>query len=374
MVIPVDPTNPFSFLNYLVSKNRIYEFLNRRVSAISRTEFNDYYRWASKQIPNIKFGEEVIGLEYNKDRFSVYTENGVYRGKNLCIGTGKSNNLNVDISSQISHSVYKYSNYQDVEFSKEEVILVVGGGQSGAEVVFDLLFRNRVSKIIWISSRNNLSPLDDTSFTNEFYSPSYRDHFMRYEGSVKKIELEKQKMSSDGISASLINNLYNILYENKYLRKEKTNVEMIFNTKVDCISGQPMMLEAKTRDIYNGQVNTIAGINKTILATGFKPVMLPFVQNFFGRLEIDPSSPPISHDMSLITQIDLPGKIFFQNSARKQHGLQDSNLALVSYRNALIINAILKKPYYKNLSETSSLISTFNNGFVKKNKPINQII
>src|SRR5262245_42938356 len=45
LVTPVDPTNPFSFLAYLVEKGRFYRFINAEFTRVRRVEFADYMRW-----------------------------------------------------------------------------------------------------------------------------------------------------------------------------------------------------------------------------------------------------------------------------------------------------------------------------------------
>lgn len=359
LVVPVDPTNKFSFLNYLVSENRIYEFLNRRISAVSRSEFNLYYKWAAEQIPSLRFTQEVIGLDYTNEHFKVFTPREEYRCKNLSIATGRVNVAAIDTDPEIRHNIHLCSNYKAINFSLDESVLVVGGGQSGAEVVYDLLIRKKVARIIWVSSRNNLLPLDDSSFINEFYGPAYRNHFMQFEESVKRVELEGQRMTSDGISTNLLNNLYNQLYENKYLNEQKVKIEMLFNTRVECINSGINALEATIINTHTKKAELLGNFDKVILATGFKPVIPSFMLDFMESICVDSLNPEINRDMSIRCQVKLPGKIFLQNRSREQHGLQDSNLALVSYRNALIINSILKNPFYKNLSEDSTLISSF---------------
>ncbi len=359
LVVPVDPTNRFSFLNYLVSENRIYEFLNRRTSTISRYEFNLYYKWVAEQIPSLIFGQEVIGLGYTKECFIVSTRDREYKCKNLCIGTGKVENVGFDIGQEIEHKVHYYSKYRATRFSGLETILVVGGGQSGAEVVYDLLSKQKVQRIIWVSSRNNLLSLDDTSFVNEFYGPSYRDHFMHLEDQIKEEELHKQKMSSDGVSVELINELYNLFYENKYLNEKKVEIEVLFSTRVESIGKCDTRVEASISSDFSGELKVLKDIDSVIVATGFAPFIPPFLVDFMDQVCVDPLRPLINRDLSISPSSDLPGKVFMQNRARMSHGLQDSNLALVSYRNALIINALLKVPYYTNLSEKSTLVTSF---------------
>ena len=58
-------------------------------------------------------------------------------------------------------------------------VAVVGGGQSGAEVVWHLLLDlvRLPAQLVWISNRPNFLPLDESPFTNELFTPAYSDYF-----------------------------------------------------------------------------------------------------------------------------------------------------------------------------------------------------
>src|SRR5690349_11846686 len=45
LVTLADPTNRYSFLNFLFQKGRLYRFLNVNFGRVSRVEFNQYLRW-----------------------------------------------------------------------------------------------------------------------------------------------------------------------------------------------------------------------------------------------------------------------------------------------------------------------------------------
>lgn len=51
LVTMADPTSPYSFLNYLKEKGRLYSFYIRENFYPLRTEYNDYCRWAAGSSP-----------------------------------------------------------------------------------------------------------------------------------------------------------------------------------------------------------------------------------------------------------------------------------------------------------------------------------
>ncbi len=90
LVSLVDPTNPFSFLNYLVVHHKQYAFFNAGFNRVSRKEFENYYKWAAYTLPNISFNQPVTSLKYDEkhDVFNVTARGKTYHTKTVVIGTG----------------------------------------------------------------------------------------------------------------------------------------------------------------------------------------------------------------------------------------------------------------------------------------------
>lgn len=93
LVTLADPTSPYSFLNYLKDKGRLYSFYIRENFYPLRVEYDDYCRWAAHQLGSIRFGTTVTEVTYDEDDavYAVRTEGGdTYRGRHLVLGTGTS--------------------------------------------------------------------------------------------------------------------------------------------------------------------------------------------------------------------------------------------------------------------------------------------
>ncbi|MFB9325762.1 lysine N(6)-hydroxylase/L-ornithine N(5)-oxygenase family protein [Paenibacillus aurantiacus] len=59
LVTMADPTNPYSFLNYLKEHGRLYAFYFYERFHIPRREYDAYCRWAAERIASCRFGVEV---------------------------------------------------------------------------------------------------------------------------------------------------------------------------------------------------------------------------------------------------------------------------------------------------------------------------
>jgi lysine N6-hydroxylase len=60
-------------------------------------------------------------------------------------------------------------------------------------------------------------PLDDSPFTNELFTPNYSDYFYGLSSQDRLSILAEQKLASDGISNSLLERIYQLLYEGEFL-------------------------------------------------------------------------------------------------------------------------------------------------------------
>lgn len=63
LVSAVAPTNPYSFVNYLVKHKKFYRFLTSRLRTVSREEFSDYLRWAAEDMNNLYFSHTVENID-----------------------------------------------------------------------------------------------------------------------------------------------------------------------------------------------------------------------------------------------------------------------------------------------------------------------
>lgn len=67
LVSAVAPTNPYSFVNYLVKHKKFYRFLTSRLRTVSREEFSDYLRWAAEDMNNLYFSHTVENIDFDKN-------------------------------------------------------------------------------------------------------------------------------------------------------------------------------------------------------------------------------------------------------------------------------------------------------------------
>jgi lysine N6-hydroxylase len=352
LVSTIDPTSELSFLQYLVEKERIFEFLHRRVSSISRMEFNDYYVWASDKLSNTCYNKEVVEVLYNRAEKLwelICRDKEKFYCKNLVVATGPSPKLpgfyeNSCRGKDIMHSSDFLENKKYILDGKKR-IAIVGGGQSGAEIFYDLIsVSEKIEKLYWISDRPCFSLMEDSSFVNEFYSPRYAKYFFALDENTRQKKLAEQHLSSNGISEDLLNAIYDAIYEHRFIKTMDDKFAILIDKLVEkidkidkCFSMK--ILNNDTKNAFKIDVDTI------IFATGYAYKLPKFLESLLGSNALKELN--ISENFEILTdQLASENKIFIQGGLSHLFGHSDNNLSLNSWRSATIINKIMDREIY----------------------------
>ncbi|ACV27450.1 lysine N(6)-hydroxylase/L-ornithine N(5)-oxygenase family protein [Kangiella koreensis] len=359
LVTAVNPQSPFSFLSYLVSKKRFYAFLNNERPAISRHEYNDYLQWVSRQIEYLHFNQGIESVDFKDDHFEVaLADSGeVVAANNLCLGTGK----RPHIPQAVNHLHDQYSCFHAInmanlprDFSGKRVT-VIGGGQSGAEIFLHLLQGQdgMPAEINWISRRSNFLPMDETCFTNEWFSPNYIDSFFPLPSTTKHDIVGEQKLASDGISGTTLQAIYETLYE-KQVAGENQHYRLCPNR--DLIAAQKdkgYRLEAHNK--FDGSHEEFRS-DVIILATGFENVIPSYLESMKDRLQITQDQQFIlNRDYSIEWDGPSQNKIYAVNAGRYSHGISEPQMSLMCWRSATIVNDLLGRDIF-DLNDNCSFV------------------
>lgn len=340
-----DPTNPFSFLAFLHAKKRLYEYVNAGFPRTSRVEFNQYLQWVARQLPSVQWGQSVEVIDRHEAGFRIITNEATCITRNLVVGTGPSPSVPAMAEGLIGNHVFHSSRYM---FNKDNLsgkrVAVIGGGQSGAEIVLDLINRGvSPCEIHWISARRGIAPLDESHFANEWYTPAYIEYFHGLQASKKAELLEQHRLSSDGISPETIEALYQTLYRLRFL-ESGTSCRVMHSRIVRNIRASQSCYNLDITHLDTDQTETIT-VDGIVLATGYRQKTLPeALESVADGIRFSNGNPVVNLDFSL--NYDGPGKIFVVNASRASHGVAEPNLSLSAWRAATIINSVLGREHY----------------------------
>ena len=355
LVTLVDPTSVYSFLSFLRDQKRLYRFLNREHTRVSRQEFSQYMAWVARRLPNVQFGAEVREVSLEGDAFSIRVDGRTLSTRNIVLGTGLVPNIppcaRPFIGKEVFHSVDYLRRPLD---TSGQTVAVVGGGQSGAEVVWHLLAGSAhlPHQLVWTSRRENFLPLDESPFTNELFSPSYSDHFFSLPPDRHDVILAEQKLASDGVSQPLLQRIYDRLYDLEFLEPPGRRVRLLPGAELVDMCRTPRGYELSLRDRW-GKTQTVCA-DLIVLATGSSYALPDAMRPLVGRIGWDRDGYRVRSDFS-IEWDGPPGlRMYAQNAARHMRGVADPNLSLMAWRSAVIANSLLGRTAYNVNGESSA--------------------
>ncbi|WP_341976335.1 SidA/IucD/PvdA family monooxygenase [Microbacterium sp. LWO13-1.2] len=352
LVTMADPTSEFSFLNWLKHTGRLYPFYIRESFYALRAEYDAYCRWAASRLPNLRWNHEVVAIEHDEAE-GVYTvramrtdtgEEREIRARHVVVGVGTRPSVPRelrDVAGQAVHSS-EYMERRD-ELRATDSITVVGSGQSAAEIYRDLLdgARDGGYRLDWITRSPRFFPMEYTKLTLEMTSPEYTDHFHALPIGQRQHLGREQRSLYKGISADLIDDIYDTLY--RLSADGPVRTTLLTDTEVTAAEwdGSTYRLGLRHGQLGQDHERETASL---ILATGYAAETPPFLAGVADRLDWDALG---RLDVARDYSVDGGrGRIFVQNGEEHTHGLTAPDLGFGAWRNSSILASILGREVY----------------------------
>ncbi|MEV0648334.1 SidA/IucD/PvdA family monooxygenase [Phytomonospora sp. NPDC050363] len=346
LVTLADPTNPFSFLSYLHSRGRMYHFINAQFEAVPRKEYRNYLEWACGRNENLAFGESVLSIGFDGD-FIVETTRRLVIAANVVVGVGMRPWVPLHVAGSLGPSQFHAAEYlRHLDRLPGARVVVVGGGQSGAEIVLDLINRRDADlprQVSWLSRRPNYFPIDDSPFTNDYFTPPFSDFFARLDEVTRKDFNGRHVLASDGASESTLRQIYQRLYRGRFIDRDQVDVALLPGREVSEVARTDSGWRLSMMNRYLGAPEQVEG-DVVIWATGFRRPELTFLAPIADRLERVGDEFRVDRDFAVAWDGPTDRSLFLQNATRQQRGLADPNLSLLAWRSKRIADRMLGRP------------------------------
>lgn len=338
------PTSAYSFLAYLTELGRLYHFLNAQFEAVPREEFRNYMEWACRKNENIVFGHEVLSVDFT-DVFRITTNSMIVTADNIVVGVGVQPTVPSCARAHLGLRQFHISEFMTRSKGLGGLrVGVVGGGQSGAEAFLDLVSRpdgDLPRRVVWISRRPNYFPIDDSPFTNDYYSPSYSDYFARLDAATRQALNARHVLTSDGISEATLRQIYQRIYTRRFIDGCADLVALYPNRTVIEVSSAPgrawrLALAHNEHEAVSESVE----LDVVIWATGYRPTPPTFLAPIESRLQREGDEYKIDDSFAVAWDGPTENNIFLQNATRGQRGLADPNLSLNAWRSQRILDRL----------------------------------
>jgi lysine N6-hydroxylase len=348
LVTLADPTSPYSFLNYLKEKGRLYSFYIRENFYPLRVEYDDYCRWAANKLSSVRFGTTVTEVTYEDGRYAVRTDAGdTYRARHLVLGTGTvpfvpeaCQGLGGDFlhTSQYMH--------RKAELLEKKSITIVGSGQSAAEIYHELLAGVDVHgyQLNWVTRSPRFFPLEYTKLTLEMTSPDYIDYFRALPEETRYRLEKQQKGLFKGINSELIDAIFDLLYQKNVVSGDRpVPTRLLTNSSLTTARYEDGGYTLGFHQDEQGKDFEIR-TEGLVLATGYHYAPPAFLEPVRDRIRWDSRG---RFDVARNYSIDHAGReIFLQNGGTHTHSITSPDLGMGPYRNSWIIRELLGREVY----------------------------
>lgn len=351
LVTLVDPTSKFSFLNFLVQKRRAFRFLEANGLNCSRREFEQYYQWVAEQLPSIQWGKRVESVSITDEGFTVtYGGGHSHSTKTLVLGSGAEPSLPDFAKPFEGARVLHSSNMATVSPDwKDRRVVVIGAGQSGAEIVNHICAdeHNLPSHLTWATSGVGFQPLDDSPFTNEWFSGNYAEYFSGLPAERRaEILREQREAGGDGITDYLLGSIYRRLYHLDNVVESGMRHRLLTCRRAVGVEQDGAHFVVDLHDVNQGAVERVPA-DVLIFCTGYRTQIPEYLKPIQDRLPIENGKFQVRPDYSL----DVDGadglRVYVQSFAEDSHGLNDTLLSLGSWRSARIVNSVVGREVYR---------------------------
>ncbi|MFI5606845.1 lysine N(6)-hydroxylase/L-ornithine N(5)-oxygenase family protein [Amycolatopsis sp. NPDC051903] len=353
-----NPTSEFSFLNYLHAKGRLVDFINHKNLFPLRIEFHDYFEWAAAKVDDlVSYGTEVLSVEPVRDGgevvfFDVRARCGgeagevvELRARNLVLSTGLRPNLpdGITAGERIWHNSELLPRVEGLRGSDARRFVVVGAGQSAAEVAALLHDEFPRAEVCAVFARYGYSPADDSSFANRIFDPEAVDHFYAASEPVKDRLMRYHGATNySAVDLDLIDELYRRTYQEKVRGVERLR---LFNVSrpVD-VTDHGTHVSATVETLTTGE-RTVLDADALVYATGYLPAdPTPLLGDLAtacrrdaeGRLRVE-------RDYRITTEPAVRGGLYLQGGTEHTHGITSSLLSNTAVRVGEILKSIVDR-------------------------------
>ncbi|OZF26148.1 SidA/IucD/PvdA family monooxygenase [Rhodococcus sp. 14-2483-1-2] len=339
-------SSPYSFLNYLASRGRLTHFINRQSFFPTRLEFHDYLTWAAAkvQVP-VAYGSEVTSVECSDGVFEARTGQGeLVRGRMLVLAGGLTAKIpsGINPGRRVFHNHRLLERLQSLPPLQHQRFVVVGSGQSAAEVAAHLHENYPRAEIHAVLRKYGYTPADDSPYANRIFDPEAVDEFHSASTDLRQQLLDYHRGTNySAVDLDLINDLYRREYEERVSERRRlfvqgaSTVEKVAETEAGV---------AVTVKHGPSRESVSLDCDAVVLATGFRPTrLIDLLGPLTAGCDVDANGRPvIGRDYRVAASDGLLGPIYVQGDTEQTHGLSSTLLSNLAVRSGELVSSMVK--------------------------------
>ncbi|WP_407553667.1 SidA/IucD/PvdA family monooxygenase [Streptomyces sp. Pv4-95] len=373
LVTLADPASPWSFLNYLKTRERLFPFYFAERFHIQRAEYDAYCRWVSQHLTGLHFGHQIDAVRWNPehelfevDFTQLDTEGeaealGRTYARNLVLGIGTAPHIPEPLrpladapTVPVLHSA-DYLDHRERLLAADH-ITVIGAGQSGAEIFLDLLRARPAGReqLHWLARTPAFAPMEYSKLGLEQFTPDYTRYFHALPESVRDALVPGQWQLYKGIDHDTLAALHDELYR-RTLHGGWPDATLTPGVAVRTAGRVgTTKIELHLDHTQQGTRSRLT-TDAVVLATGYRErrldTLLAALDPYLRR--DNAGRPRIDAHHRLTLDPAVTGSVYVQNAERHTHGVGAPDLGLAAWRSATILNTLTDTPAYALPSRTA---------------------
>ena len=374
LVSLVDPTNRNSYLAWLRDQGRLFGFYFSEAWHVRRAEYDAYCRSVAERLESCRFGSRVTAvrnavLADGSDGFAVGYDGAdgprEVLAANVVLGIGTEpvvpgalRSLCAQGGALISHSAH-YLDHADWIKAADDVT-VLGSGQSGAEIVLDLLrdWHQPGRRLRWLTRAAAFEPMEYSKIGLEHFTPDYTDYFHTLPEAARDQLLTTQgrlyKAVSDETLAAIRAELDRRAFPGG---PASTGVTLL--PGLEAVGGRLIELpgsEELDLEFVHASTQTTCAVRtqRLVLATGYAqraPRLLGQIDALISR---DSRGRPLVGRDHRVALDGTRAGLYVQNAELHTHGVGAPDLGLGAYRAAGILNSVAGRELYRRPRRTAN--------------------
>jgi len=347
-----NPTSPFTFVSFLKAVDRLADFTNRGSMAPLRLEFVAYLRWVTAQLTHlVRYGTRalrvrpvVVAGQVVRHDVTLRHPDGreeTLRVRDVVVAGGLSPHLPDGVVEGLRtwHSARHLTRVADVAAPAQ--VVVVGAGQSAAEVTMDLYRRFPDAQVHLVSSRFGLVTTENGPLANQVFDPATVDVLFDAAPEARERVLTTHAHTNyGGASTELVREVFEARYRDRW-----QGVERLVLHRCSRVTGVTEAVEDVVVEVHDelaGERRTLRA-DAVVLATGYRPhdpagLLGPdaglLVRDARGRVLVD-------RDHRARRRATGPAGLYLVGASEHQHGLTASLLSVVAVRAGEIADSLL---------------------------------
>ncbi|MEV7090914.1 SidA/IucD/PvdA family monooxygenase [Streptomyces sp. NPDC093085] len=368
LVTMADPTSRWSYLNYLREHDRMFPFFFSERFHIPRREYDHYCRWVTENLPSCRFDARVTELAWDESadtflltcRSSDGTVSSV-RARQVVLGVGTApvvpeplrpyTGTPSDTAPRVLHSA-DYRAHRDRLAALDDVT-VIGAGQSGAEVVLDLLRRQNGDGaggpyVRWLARTPAFAPMEYSKLGLEHFTPDYIRYFRALPEARRERLVREQWQLYKGVSAETLGEIHDELYE-RTIGGTEPRAALHPGVAVEAVErSSPDPAYVLTCRHTEQDTRFTVRTSAIVSATGYAAARPDFLDGLAKLVEWDEHG-RYRIDGAYRVALDrrVTGTLYVQNAELHTHGVGAPDLTLGAWRAATILNAVAGRTVLK---------------------------